>query len=190
LGYIGDYFYKKGNKETALGFHLLWKHLYTELDLPICSGYDERLEKMGKILTDFRRYKEAVELYYLLAVSIRNREGETVKYGKLLLRIAALQIQIGNNKEGEALLDHVLLLAGKNGITTESFGKVCDKVGRLYSLAGLEEKALEALKLAYEENLQGKKCMTKEGLQLFTELLWKKGDNTAYFSVKNRREIE
>ncbi|MDD4844039.1 MAG: tetratricopeptide repeat protein [Anaerotignum sp.] len=190
LGYIGDYFYKKGNKETALGFYLLWKHLYKDLDLPICARYDDRLEKMGKILTDFRRYKETVELYYLLAVSIRNREGETVKYGKLLLRIAALQIQIGNHKEGEVLLDHVLLLAGKNGITTESFGKVCDKVGRLYSLAGLEEKALEALKLAYEENLQGKKCMTKEGLQLFSELLWKKGDNTAYFSVKNRREIE
>ena len=190
LGYIGDYFYKKGSKETALGFYLLWKHLYMELELPICVWYDDRLEKVGKILADFGRYKEAVEMYYLLSVSIRNREGETAKYGRLLFRIAALQIQVGNHKEAETLLDHVLILTGKNGITTEGFGKVCDKAGRLYSLAGLDEKALEALRLAYEENLRGKKCMTKEGLQLFCELLWKKGDNTAYFSVKNGREIE
>lgn len=190
LGHIGDYFYRKGSKEMALSFYLLWKQLYRELSLPDCSYYDDRLEKIAKTLMAFERYKEALELYYILSVSVRNREGETARYGKLLLRGATLHIHLGNTKEAETLLDHVLVLAGKNGITTESFGKLCDKVGRLYSLAGLNEKALEALKLAYQESLEGKKCITKEGIQLLCELLWKMGDNQAYFSVKNGCEIE
>lgn len=190
LGNIGDYFLKKGNKETALRFYLSWNQLYKELRLPECTSYDNRIDKIGRILTAFERYKEAMELYYILSVSIRNREGETAKFAKLLLRMATLHIQIGETKEAQTLLDHVLILAGKSGITTEPFGKVCDKVGRLYSMAGLGDKALEALKLAYQENLQGNKCLTKEGLQLLCELLWKKGDTKAYFSAKNGREIE
>ncbi|WP_304507710.1 tetratricopeptide repeat protein [Anaerotignum sp.] len=190
LGYIGDYFYRKGSKEMALSFYLLWKQIYKELSLPDCPYYNERLEKVAKILEALEKYKEALELYYVLSVSVRNREGETTKYGKLLLRGASLHIHLGHTKEAETLLDHVLVLAGKNGITTESFGKLCDKVGRLYNLAGLNEKALEALKLAYQESLDGKKCITKEGVQLLCELLWKMGDNQAYFSVKNGCEIE
>lgn len=190
LGHIGDYFYKKGEMTTALGFYHSWNQLYKELNLPECASRDNRIIKIGKILTAFERHKEAMELYYVLAVSIRNREGETERFSKLLLRVASLHIQIGNIQEGETMLDHVLILAGKNGITTESFGKVCDKVGRLYALAGLEEKALEALKLAYGESLTGKKCMTKEGIQLLRELLWKSGDSKAYFSVKNGHELE
>ncbi|NCC14728.1 MAG: tetratricopeptide repeat protein [Clostridia bacterium] len=190
LGHIGDYFLKKGNKETALRFYHSWNQLYEALCLPECASYDSRIDKIGRILTAFERYKEAMELYYILSVSIRNREGETTKFARLLLRIATLHIQIGEAKEAEPLLDHVLILAGKSGITTEPFGKICDKVGRLYSMAGLEDKAMEALKLAYQENLQGKKCLTKEGLQLLCELLWKKGDSKAYFSAKNGREIE
>lgn len=190
LGYIGDYFYRKGSKEMALSFYLLWKRLYKELSLPDCPYYDERIEKVAKILEAFEKYKEALDLYYVLAVSVRNREGESAKYGKLLLRGASLHIRLGHGKEAETLLDHILVLGGKNGITTESFGKLCDKVGRLYNLAGRNEKAMEALKLAYQESLEGKKCITKEGMQLLCELLWKTGDNQAYFSVKNGCEIE
>ncbi len=190
LAYIGDYFYKKRETETALRFYHLWNQLYKELNLPECASRDNRIIKIGKILMSFEQYKEAMELYYVLAVSIRNREGETEKFSKLLLRVASLHVQLGNVKEAETLLDHVLILAGKNGITTESFGKVCDKVGRLYGLAGLDVKALEALKLAYQESLQGKKCMTKEGIQLLCELLWKSGDSKGYFSVKNGHELE
>ncbi|KAF5076171.1 Photosystem I assembly protein Ycf3 [anaerobic digester metagenome] len=190
LGHIGDYFYKKGEMTTALGFYHSWNQLYKELNLPECASRDNRIIKIGKILTAFERHKEAMELYYVLAVSIRNREGETERFSKMLLRVASLHIQIGNIQEGETMLDHVLILAGKNGITTESFGKVCDKVGRLYAMGGLEEKALEALKLSYGESLNGKKCMTKEGIQLLRELLWKSGDSKAYFSVKNGHELE
>ena len=190
LGFIGDCFYKKGKNDTAITFYHAWDVLYKELALPECLARDSKMEKMGKILSAVDRLQEAADLYYALAVSVRNREGETERFGKFLLRTATLKIQLGNQKEAEPLLDHVLLLAGKNGITTESFGRACDKIGRLYHLCGLAEKALEALKMAYEETIKGKKCMTKEGKQLLCELLWKKGDSTAYFSVKNGREVE
>jgi len=101
-----------------------------------------------------------------------------------------LHINLGESKEAETLLDRVLILAGKSGITSEKFGKVCDRVGRLYSSAGLEEKAVEALKLAYNESSDGKKCITKEGMQLLRDLLWKNGDYEGYFSVKNGCEKE
>lgn len=190
LGHIGDYFYKKGDKERALGFYDSWNQLYKELNLPDCLSYDNRVEKICKILTASDRYKEAVEEYCVLAMSIRDREGETARFAKLLLRMAILYIHLDNTREAETLLDRVLILAGKSGIASENFAKVCDKVGRLYSLAGLEEKAIEALKLAYNQSLQGKKCITKEGLQLLSRLLWKNGDNKAYFSIKNGCEME
>ncbi len=190
LGCIGDCFYKTGKSETALSFYHAWNQIYKELALPECLARDNRIEKMGKILSASERYSEALELFYTLAVSVRNREGETERFGKFLLRVATLQIRLGNAREAEPLLDHVLLLAGKNGITSESFGRACDKIGRLYHLCGLEEKALEALKMSYEETLNGRKCMTKEGKQLLCELLWKKGDSSAYFSVKNGYEVE
>lgn len=190
LGCLGDCFYKKGDKETALQCYRSWNHLYQELCLPECALYDIKIGKFCKILTDFGMHEEAAQEYCTLAKSIRSREGETAKFAKLLLRIAMLRIHLEDAKGAEELLDRALLLAGKAGITTEKFGKVCDKVGRLYSLAGQDEKAIEALKLAYNQSLQGEKCITKEGLQLLSELLWKIGDNKAYFSVKNGCEME
>lgn len=190
LGYIGDYFYKKEDKDLALSIYLSWNQLYKELCLPNSIFYDNRLEKICKVLTASDQKREAVEQYYVLAMSIRNREGETTKFAKLLLRIAMLHIDLGDTKDAETLLDRVLILAGRGGITTERFGKVCDKVGRLYNLVGLEQKAMEALKLSYNQSIQGEKCITKEGQQLLSELLWKNGDYKAYFSVKNQREME
>ncbi|WP_313529584.1 tetratricopeptide repeat protein [Anaerotignum sp.] len=190
LGHIGDCLYKKGDKEAALSFYNAWKQLYNELELPDCITYDNRIEKVCRLLTSSGRNKEVIEQYYALALSIRNREGETEKFAKILLRIAMLHINLGESKEAETLLDRVLILAGKSGITSEKFGKVCDRVGRLYSSAGLEEKAVEALKLAYNESSDGKKCITKEGMQLLRDLLWKNGDYEAYFSVKNGCEKE
>lgn len=190
LGNIGDCLYKKGDKKAALDFYFAWKQLYYELGLPDCIAYDNRIEKICRLLTACDRSKEAVECYYTLALSIRNREGETEKFAKLLLRIAMFHIELGETKEAETLLDRVLILTGKSGITSEKFGRVCDRVGRLYSSAGLEEKAVEALKLAYNESISGKKCITKEGVQLLCDLLWKNGDYEAYFSVKKGSEME
>jgi len=190
LGLIGDYFFKKGEKETALDFYHSWNQLHKELDLPDCVFYDNKIEKMGKILTALERNQEAADQYYTLAMSIRNREGETEKYAKMLLRVAMLYINLGDAKEAEPLLDHVLILAGKSGITSERFGKFCDKVGRLYNAARMEEKALEALKLAYFQEWHGKKCITKEGLQLLLELLWKNSDFKTFFSIKNGSKME
>lgn len=134
--------------------------------------------------------KKALEYYSALALSIRGKEGESQNFAKVLLKTAALHAKLGNRKDAETLLDRVLYIGAKDGMFTVEFGKLCDRVGRIFVEAGSKEKAEFSLRQAYQIQATNGKCMTKEGHSLLLRLLQEKGDETAYLSVKNGEKLE
>ena len=135
-------------------------------------------------------YQKAVEYYSALALSIRNKEGESQSFAKTLLKTASLHAKLGHKKDTETLLDRVLYLGAKDGMFTVEFGRLCDRAGRIYAEAGSRDKAEFALRQAYQIQATAGKCMTKEGHSLLLRLLQEKGDETAYLSVKNGEKLE
>lgn len=134
--------------------------------------------------------KKALEYYSALALSIRGKEGESQNFAKVLLKTAALHAKLGHRKDTETLLDRVLYIGAKEGMFTVEFGKLCDRVGRIYAEAGSWEKAEFSLRQAYQIQATAGKCMTKEGHSLLLRLLQEKGDEKAYLSVKNGEKLE
>lgn len=130
------------------------------------------------------------EYYSALALSIRNKEGEGQSFAKVLLKTAALHAKLGNQRDTETLLDRVLSIGAKEGIFTTSFGRLCDRVGRIYAEAGSKNKAEATLRQAYQIQTMTEKCMTGQGQALLLRLLQEKGDEKAYFAVKNAGKLE
>ncbi|MBQ2924260.1 MAG: tetratricopeptide repeat protein, partial [Anaerotignum sp.] len=135
-------------------------------------------------------YQKAVEYYSALALSIRNKEGESQTFAKTLLKTASLHAKLGHQKDTETLLDRVLYIGAKDGMFTVEFGRLCDRAGRIYAEAGSKDKAEFTLRQAYQIQATVGKCMTKEGHSLLLRLLQEKGDETAYLSVKNGEKLE
>ena len=134
--------------------------------------------------------RKALEYYSALALSIRNKEGEGQNFAKALLKTAALHAKLGNQRDTETLLDRVLSIGAKEGIFTVSFGKLCDRVGRIYAEAGSKNKAEATLRQAYQIQTAAGKCMTRQGHSLLLRLLQEKGDEKAYSAVKNAGKLE
>lgn len=134
--------------------------------------------------------RRALEYYSALALSVRQREGESEAFLKTLLKTAALHAALGNRADTETLLDRVLVLGGQDGVFTPSFGRLCDQAGRIYAEAGSAERAESLLRQAYQIHVTQGKCMTKEGQLLLLRLLREKGDETAYEIVKNGGKLE
>ena len=135
-------------------------------------------------------YQKAVEYYSALALSIRNKEGESQNFAKTLLKTASLHAKLGHKKDTETLLDRVLYIGAQEGMFTVEFGRLCDRAGRIYAEAGSRDKAEFTLRQAYQIQATAGKCMTKEGHSLLLRLLQEKGDETAYLSVKNGEKLE
>lgn len=190
IGLLGDAFYQENEKEKALQMYLPYTNLFRELGLPKDGLYESRMERIANLLAKHDRHKEAAECYSELALHLREKNGETALFAKLLLKTAVSHIAQGNAQEAETLLDRVMLLGGRNGVETVSFGKLCDKVGRLYAANGSFQKAEEALLRAYEMTRKGEKCLTKEGLQTLLHILRTFGEEKRYFTVKNGEKIE
>ena len=134
--------------------------------------------------------RKELEYYSALALSIRNQEGEGQSFAKVLLKTAALHAKLGNQRDTETLLDRVLSIGAKEGIFTTSFGRLCDRVGRIYAEAGSKNKAEATLRQAYQIQTMTEKCMTGQGQALLLRLLQEKGDEKAYFAVKNAGKLE
>lgn len=190
IGLMGDCFYRMGDKEKALLFYLPHIRLFRELELPKDASYGERIERIAQMLVHTGQHKEAAECYSELALHCKENEGGTKEFIRLLLKTAVSHIAQGNVEEAETLMDQVLLLAAKDGTDTLEYGKLCDKVGRLYAANGNTVKAISALGFAYEETRQGKKCMTKEGLRVLLQALRENGDKKRYFAVKEGKKLE
>ena len=135
-------------------------------------------------------YQKAVEYYRALALSIRNKEGESQAFAKALLKTATFHAKLKHKKDTETLLDRVLYIGAQEGMFTVEFGRLCDRAGRIYAEAGSKEKAEFTLRQAYQIQATAGKCMTKEGHSLLLRLLQEKGDENAYLSVKNGEKLE
>lgn len=134
--------------------------------------------------------QKALEYYSALALSIRNQEGESRNFAKALLKTAALHAKLGHQKDTDTLLDRVLSIGARDGVFTVSFGKLCDRVGRIYAEADRRDKAESTLRQAYQIQAAAGKRMTKEGHSLLLRLLQEKGDEKAYSAVKNGEKLE
>lgn len=190
IGYLGDAFYQSGNKEKALQMYLPYVRLFRELGLPKDGLYAARMERAGSLLAKSDRHREAAECYSELALHLREKEGETPVFAKLLVKTAMSHIAQGNAREAETLLDRALLLGAREGTGSAAYGRMCDRIGRLYAANGSHQKAAEALLLAYELTREGQNCLTKEGLQTLLQLLRRAGDEKRYEAVKNGEKVQ
>ncbi|MBM6828801.1 tetratricopeptide repeat protein [Anaerotignum lactatifermentans] len=190
IGYLGDAFYQAGDKEKALQMYLPYVRLFRELGLPKDGLYETRMERAGSLLAKNDRHQEAAEYYSELALHLREKEGESPVFAKLLLKTAMSHMAQGNAREAETLLDRALLLGAREGVQSLSYGRLCDRIGRLYAANGSHQKAVEALLLAYELTRTGTGCLTKEGHQTLLQLLRRAGDEKRYFAVKNGEKVQ
>lgn len=84
----------------------------------------------------------------------------------------------------------MLSIGAKEGIFTTSFGRLCDRVGRIYAEAGSKNKAEATLRQAYQIQTMTEKCMTGTGTGTSVAPAAEKGDEKAYFAVKNAGKLE
>ena len=190
LAEIGDCYFAMGEKEKAVGMYLPSIRLFRELQLPRGKQYQRRLERTGRLLADSGRHKDAAECFSELALATRMMEGETENFARLLLKTAASHIAQGNQKEAVTLLDRALLLGTAKGRETEAYGKLCDRIGRMYAANGSLERAEDCLSIAYEMTRNGKKCLTRDGLAALLSVLRKLGQEERYFAVKQGKKLE
>lgn len=190
LAEIGDCYFAMGEKEKAVGMYLPYIRLFRELQLPRGKQYQRRLERTGRLLADSGRHKDAAECFSELALATRMMEGETENFARLLLKTAASHIAQGNQKEANTLLDRALLLGTAKGRETEAYGKLCDRIGRMYAANGSLERAEDCLSIAYEMTRNGKKCLTRDGLAALLSVLRKLGKEERYFAVKQGKKLE
>ena len=190
LAEIGDCYFAMGEKEKAVGMYLPYIRLFRELQLPRGKQYQRRLERTGRLLADSGRHKDAAECFSELALATRMMEGETENFARLLLKTAASHIAQGNQKEANTLLDRALLLGTAKGRETEAYGKLCDRIGRMYAANGSLERAEDCLSIAYEMTRNGKKCLTRDGLAALLSVLRKLGQEERYFAVKQGKKLE
>ena len=190
LAEIGDCYFAMGEKEKAVGMYLPYIRLFRELQLPRGKQYQRRLERTGRLLADSGRHKDAAECFSELALATRMMEGETENFARLLLKTAASHIAQGNQKEANTLLDRALLLGTAKGRETEAYGKLCDRIGRMYAANGSLERAEDCLSIAYEMTRNGKKCLTRDGLAALLSVLRKLGREERYFAVKQGKKLE
>jgi tetratricopeptide (TPR) repeat protein len=200
------YCYKMAdNKEKAEAYFAEAEAKQKRSGIPMDERYENRrrmflAEKIEEIIKELPPkpegkgsaldYQKAVEYYSALALSIRNKEGESKAFAKTLLKTASLHAKLGHKKDTETLLDRVLYIGAKDGMFTMEFGRLCDRAGRIYAEAGSQDKAEFTLRQAYQIQASVGKCMTKEGHSLLLRLLQEKGDETAYLSVKNGEKLE
>lgn len=135
-------------------------------------------------------YEKAVEYYSAQALAVREREGETPEFARLLLKTATYHAHLGHRQDTDTLLDRVLLLGAQEGVLTTNFGRLCDRVGRIFAEIGSLKKAEAALRQAYQIQQDTERCMTKEGYALLLRLLRAKNDEKAYLAVKNGEKLE
>lgn len=190
LAEIGDCYFAMGEKEKAVSMYLPYIRLFRELQLPREKQYQRRLERTGRLLADSGRHKDAAECFSELALATRMMEGETENFARLLLKTAASHIAQGNQKEAVTLLDRALLLGTAKGRDTEAYGKLCDRIGRMYAANGSLERAEDCLSIAYEMTRNGKKCLTRDGLAALLSVLRKLGQEERYFAVKQGKKLE
>ncbi|CDD61879.1 tetratricopeptide repeat protein [Clostridium sp. CAG:505] len=190
LAEIGDCYFAMGEKEKAVSMYLPYIRLFRELQLPRGKQYQRRLERTGRLLADSGRHKDAAECFSELALATRMMEGETENFARLLLKTAASHIAQGNQKEAVTLLDRALLLGTAKGRDTEAYGKLCDRIGRMYAANGSLERAEDCLSIAYEMTRNGKKCLTRDGLAALLSVLRKLGQEERYFAVKQGKKLE
>lgn len=190
LAEIGDCYFAMGEKEKAVSMYLPYIRLFRELQLPRGKQYQRRLERTGRLLADSGRHKDAAECFSELALATRMMEGETENFARLLLKTAASHIAQGNKKEAVTLLDRALLLGTAKGRDTEAYGKLCDRIGRMYAANGSLERAEDCLSIAYEMTRNGKKCLTRDGLAALLSVLRKLGQEERYFAVKQGKKLE
>lgn len=190
LAEIGDCYFAMGEKEKAVSMYLPYIRLFRELQLPRGKQYQRRLERTGRLLADSGRHKDAAECFSELALATRMMEGETENFARLLLKTAASHIAQGNQKEAVTLLDRALLLGTAKGRDTEAYGKLCDRIGRMYAANGSLERAEDCLSIAYEMTRNGKKCLTRDGLAALLSVLRKLGQKQRYFAVKQGKKLE
>nr|WP_294681431.1 tetratricopeptide repeat protein [uncultured Anaerotignum sp.] len=134
--------------------------------------------------------QKELEYYSAVALSIRSKEGEGPAFAKALLKTAALHAKLGHQRDTETLLDRVLSIGARDGIFTTAYGRLCDRAGRIYAQAGSKSKAEATLRRAYQIQSVTEKCMTVQGHSLLLRLLQEKGDEKAYFAVKNDGKLE
>ncbi len=134
-------------------------------------------------------YRRALERCNAQALWIRERDGETADFARLLLKMASYHAKLGDRADTEQILDQVLRLGEKENGETPALGRLCDRVGRMLAQVGSMEKAEAALRRAYRLQTPGENCMTREGAQLLLRLLRKGGDQSSYLTVKNGGEL-
>lgn len=83
-----------------------------------------------------------------------------------------------------------MLLGTAKGRETEAYGKLCDRIGRMYAANGSLERAEDCLSIAYEMTRNGKKCLTRDGLAALLSVLRKLGQEERYFAVKQGKKLE
>lgn len=135
-------------------------------------------------------YQKAVEYYSAQALAVREREGESPEFARLLLQTATYHAHLGHRQDTDTLLDRVLLLGAREGVLTTNFGRLCDRVGQIFAEVGSLKKAEAALRQAYQIQQDTEHCMTKEGYALLLRLLREKSDEKAYLAVKNGEKLE
>ncbi len=190
LADIGDCFFRMGEKEKAVRMYLPYIRLLQELELPRDRGYMQRLERTAKAFSDWKKHAQAAEYYSELALALRETEGETETFARILLKTAVCHIAQGNQQQAQTLLDRALLLGAQAGRETEAYGRLCDKIGRLYAANGSLERAADTLSIAYEMNRLGRKCLTRDGMAALLSVFRRLDDKKRYFSAKDGEKLE
>lgn len=190
LGDLGDCCDHMMHKEEARSYYQPYYRLYRELHLPKNQDYIKRVERVSQILAEEKCYHDAAECYSELALVIRQQEGENERFSKVLLKTAACHTAQGNQKEAETLLDRALLLGSQEGRKNIAYGKLCDKIGRMYAKNESWERAADTLTAAYDLTLSGEKCLTKDGRSALLRALQNLQDTSRYHAVKEGRKMQ
>lgn len=133
LGYLGDVYFHKNERVNAIRIYLPWIKLKKEMHSPKTQLDLERMESFAGLLLKEDRKKEALEYFSELALDLREAEGENLRFARIILKIANLDIEMGQLESATALLEKAALLyQADKGENSVIYGKIKERLGNLY----------------------------------------------------------
>ncbi len=191
IGTLADAYFKAKDMAEALRFYKAWDQLFTEEQETPSQERKNRLERMVKLYTEQNHLEEALECCQKVTQIVLLTDGEGESYWKAKLKEASLLVELRKKAEAEKRLD--LLLKESTllyDINSQSFGRACDRLGRLYFANRSFAKAEAVLKEAYRIGTSGAKCLTKAGLLALLAILKAEGKEGEYQAVKSGEKLQ
>ena len=182
---LGNCYLHAGETEYAIRIYLAWQELYLSLRLPSNDEYWAAVEQTAKLCMDEKKYPEAIRQYEMLEQELRSREGESVSWSKLLIKMVQTCCLIYDFDRAQIYLEKLSNSLKSQQKRTETQDKLYDQIGRLFDAAGNQEKAREILLQQYRSGFQTGRQLTKSAKQILLRLLEEKGEEQVYLAVKN-----